>query len=101
MDKIFKIKKKWQKFKMAATHMGVSKHTGGNIWGHQNIGRNSRWQLQIWGDPNIQGATYGVIKTYKGHPNVGCIQTYRELSKHMGAFKHTGGHPNICGHPNI
>ena len=52
--------------------------------------------------------TYGGIKTYRGqhmvHQNIqgaskhmGGIQTYREVSTNMGAFKHTVGHPNIWG----
>ena len=94
-------------------------------------GSNSRWQLHIWGHPNIQGGvqTYGGIQdggyTYGVSKHIGCIQTCRGhpniwvVSKCMGASNHirgiqTWGHPNIQGgvqtyggiqtyrgHPNI
>ena len=85
-----------------STHMGVVKCIGAiqTYRGHTNI----------WGCPNIQGTS----------KHVRHLQTYREMSKHTGAFKpvgvpkhmgmikHTGGHPkhmgvikHTGGHPNI
>ena len=121
MDKIFKIKKKnhdggnsrWQLHIWGNQNIqGASKHTGRypNIWGafkHTGGHPNICGHPNILGvHPNIKGATkymggvqtYWGIQTYGWCPNMGSMQTYRGVSKHMGAFKQPRGHPNVWGH---
>ena len=72
-----------KKLKMAATHVGASKHARG-IQTYREVSKHM-----------------GVIQTYRVPSKHVGIETYRRCIQTYGASKHTVVHQNIWGHQNI